>query len=265
MKSIAELYTREMHTRYEYLACWLPSTPLALGDVGILSGHRFRKVTTLTELGISFTREADGAVADLEYSSTDYVSVDSDTRLDAAAADVNLSVSFARDGATLFQASGCVQETIGRLPGLEAALLRAYSGGTWDLRHVVVTEVVRTGPTAIIVSERRGARMTLRLSAASLGGPLPFAGATGSYTVTAKSGIAASVLAPGGATPLFQAAQLRRRLLGEPRLVFRSDEELEDDTPQDEDLPGSHESEELELAAVGWADSGGEDIEQPGS
>jgi hypothetical protein len=64
---------------------------------------------------------------------------------------------------------------------------------------------------------------------------------------------------------LFQAAQLRRRLLGEPRLVFRSDEELEDDTPQDEDLPGSHESEELELAAVGWADSGGEDIEQPGS
>lgn len=64
------------------------------------------------------------------------------------------------------------------------------------------------------------------------------------------------MLAPDGATPLFQAVQLRRRLVGPPELVFRSDED--DDEEEYEDEAGLHggsdEPVELELAPVSWTD-----------
>ncbi|MFE9630051.1 hypothetical protein [Streptomyces sp. NPDC006463] len=264
MSSIPDRYTRELHKKYKYLACWLPSTPLALGDVGLISQHRFRKVTTLDELGIPFTKDAESKIVDLDYSSADCVAVTAGTRVDDPAADVmtNLSITFDRGGATLFQASGCVQETIGNLLALQEALRERYANKTWRTEYVVVTEVVRTGPTAILVSEQHGAQMNLRVRAGSLGGPLAVVGALGNYSVTAKSGIAASVLAPDGATPLFQAVQLRRRLVGPPELVFRSDE---DDDEDEEEYEGDHEGEaglhegpdepvELELAPLSWTD-----------
>ncbi|MGW0750829.1 hypothetical protein [Streptomyces sp. NPDC002587] len=264
MSSIPDRYTRELHKRYGYLACWLPSTPLALGDVGLISQHRFRKVTTLDELGIPFTKDAEGKAADLDYSSADCVAVTAGTRVDDPAADVmtNLSITFDRRGATLFQASGCVQETIGNLLALRDALRERFAAKTWRTEYVVVTEVVRTGPTAILVSEQHGARINLRVRAGGLGGPLAVAGALGAYSVTANSGIAASVLAPDGATPLFQAVQLRKRLVGPPELVFRSDEDEDEEEDEEEYGGGSEaglhggpdEPMELELAPVSWTD-----------
>lgn len=266
MKSIPERYTREMHTRYGYLACWLPSTPLALGDVGLASEHGFRKVSTLDEMGIAFTRGAKSKIVDLDYSSADCVAVAADNRLEVAPAGLatHLSITFDQGGATLFQASDCVQEPMGNLLALQAALREHYRNGTWRREYVVVTEVVRTGPTAILVSEQQGARIDLRVSAGVTGGPLAVAGALGRYTVTSKSGIAASVLAPEGATPLFQAVQLRRRLVGQPELVLRSDDDDDDDDDEMSNR-GSDVAEggasaddpsewELELTRLTWSD-----------
>lgn len=272
MTSIPELYTREMHTKYEYLACWLPSTRLALGDVGLLSQHRFRKLTSLSELGIPFTRNEDSPIADLNYSSTDYVAVASDARLGASAPDAvsNLSITFARSGATLFQASGCVLETIGNLPALEAALRTRHENRAWHLEYVVVTEVVRTGPTAILVAEHRGAQLDLQVSTAGLTGLLPVASATAKCLITNRLGIAADVLAPNGATPLFNAVQLRKRLLGQYELVFRSDEDDDDVSGEDQasgadlyETGDPDEQDETEMARVTWADLGRDDANAP--
>ncbi|MFJ9539868.1 hypothetical protein ACIRPX_21720 [Streptomyces sp. NPDC101225] len=271
MTSIPELYTREMHTKYEYLACWLPSTRLAVGDVGLVARHRFRKLTTLSELGIPFTREADSPISDLNYSSTDYVAVTSDARPGASTSDAvsHLSISFARSGATLFQASGCVLETIGNLPALEAALRTAHEDGTWRLKYVVVTEVVRTGPTAVLVAEHRGAQLDLQVSTGGLTGLLPVADATAKCQVTNRLGIAADVLAPTGATPLFNAVQLRKRLLGQYELVFRSDDD-DDGVSGDDDSQGADcetgdpdEQNETEMARVTWADLARDDTDGP--
>ncbi|MFI1652001.1 hypothetical protein ACH4XT_34445 [Streptomyces avidinii] len=264
MTSIPERYTREIHTKYGYLACWLPSTRLALGDVGLLSEHGFRKVSTLDEMGIAFTRGAESKIVDLDYSSADCVAVAADTRLEVAPAGLatRLSITFDEGGATFFQASDCVQESMADLLALQAALRERYRSGAWRREYVVVTEVVRTGPTAILVSEQQGARIDLRVSAGAMGGPLAVAGALGRYTVTSRSGIAASVLAPEGATPLFRAAQLRRRLVGQPELVFRSDEDEDEDdvSYRGSDAVGGHASAddpsewELDLTRLAWSD-----------
>ncbi|THA36632.1 hypothetical protein E6R18_01160 [Streptomyces sp. A1277] len=258
MASIPELYTREMHTKCEYLACWLPSTRMAVGDVGLLSGHRFRKLTTLAELGIPFTRNEDSPFTDLDYSSAECVAVEPGVRLGSTADDAlcNLSVTFTRDGATLFQASGCVQESMGNIPALESALRTRHENRDWRLEYVVVTEVVRTGPTAILVAERRGAQLDLQVSTSALTSPLPIASATAKCAITRRQGIAADVLAPDGATPLFNAVQLRKRPLRAYDLVFRSDDdELSEagdwDAPDEPDEP-----DETDLIRLTWADLG---------
>ncbi|MFE6978228.1 hypothetical protein [Streptomyces sp. NPDC057682] len=270
MASIPEMYTREMHTNFEYLACWLPSTRMAVGDVGILSGHRFRKLTTLAELGIPFTRNGDSPFTDINYASADCVAVDTGARLGSSAEDAlcDVSVTFARDGATLFQAAGCVQETVGNLPGLESALRARHGSGDWRLEYVVVTEVVRTGPTVILVAERKGARLDLQVSTAALTSPLPFARATAKYAVARRQGIAAEVLVPDGATPLFNAVQLRKRPLRGYDLVFRDDDdelagggggggsEGEGGGWDADEWGEGDEPDETELVRVSWADLG---------
>jgi hypothetical protein len=131
-----------------------------------------------------------------------------------------------------------VLESFDDLPSLESALLRLCDTGTWRSDYVVVTQVLRTGPTAILVSDQRGARIDLRADVEGLTGQLPVARAAGRLSVTARSGLAASVIAPDGATPLFRAVQLRRKLAGKRRLVIRSD-----DAPV-----------ELELAPATWTE-----------
>lgn len=265
MTSIPELYTREMHKKYAYLACWLPSNRVALGDVGVLAQHRFRKLTTLADLGIPFTRDADSPIADLTYSSTDYVAVSSAARVGAVEADAvsNLSVTFSRSGATLFQASHCVVERIGNLPALEAALRTAHEQRTWRLEYVVVTEVVRTGPTAILVAEQRDAALDLQVSTSDLAGLLPVAAATAKSVITGRRGIAADVLAPDGCTPLFNAMQLRKRLLGQDKLVFRSDDDDDDGYDVEGYIDDSADiprvQDETEMVRVTWADLAGDD------
>jgi hypothetical protein len=225
--AVHERYTREMHHQYGYFACWLPNLRIALGDVGVLTGNRFEKVTTLAELGVAHTAGEPGEPADLEYSSAGQVEVTVDGKLDIPSTPdgglgATLSITFTREGATFFQASRCVWETMAGLPVLERDLRRLRDVGTWRMGYVVVTSVLRTGPAVVVVSDRKGAKLDLRAGTHFPIGPLPVASAASGLKVVARSGLAASVIAPDGATPLFGAAGLRHTVTGVPRLVFRS-------------------------------------------
>ncbi|MFC5102678.1 hypothetical protein [Kibdelosporangium philippinense] len=240
MVAIHEQYTREMYEKYGYFATWLPSTRVELGDVGTFSGHRFDKVTTLSELGVAFQSGVSSPRADLEYSSSGAVSVTTDGALGVVKSTplASVSITFAREGATYFQASECREQAIENLAQLQTALMPLCHNGTWHPDYVVVTRLVSTGPTMILISSRGDTRVELALNADGLGTPLPLAKAAGNFVMTAKSGLAVSVLADEGSTPLFRASQMRRRVLGRRELVFRGG---------DDDL-------DLELAAVGWDD-----------
>ena len=47
MTAVYEQYTQEMHSRFGYLATWLPNARIALGDVGVLKRDRFTVVTRI--------------------------------------------------------------------------------------------------------------------------------------------------------------------------------------------------------------------------
>ncbi|GAB3901136.1 hypothetical protein ACFQ1S_00255 [Kibdelosporangium lantanae] len=240
MVAIYEAYTREMYDEYGYFAVWLPSVPLALGDVGTFAGHRFDKLTTLADLGISFRSSPTSRYADVEYSSSGAVSLAADGAVGVTrtAPMASLSITFSREGATFFQGSECTERSIDNLPELESALLPLCRSRTWRPDYVVVTRLVSTGPTMVLVSKDSGAQVKLSLDADGQGTPLPFAKAAGNFVMTAKSGLAASVVTPDGATPLFRVACMRRKLLGGRELEIR----------------GGGAQLDLELAPVEWDD-----------
>lgn len=59
-------YTQGALKRLRYFATWLPTATYALGDVGVLQGKVFRRVTTLKQESLRFEARADGDLDDLE-------------------------------------------------------------------------------------------------------------------------------------------------------------------------------------------------------
>jgi len=242
--SVRDTYTREMYGRTGLFASWpLPSAPVALGDVGVLKRNLFRKETTLTGLGIGFVTGPAGKPADVDYSTAEFVSVAASATAHTAGPgpSAGLTIRFTRAGAILFQARDCVMETIENLPGLEASLRDLRLDKTWRPEWCIITSLLRTGPTAIVISDEHGAVMELRADASALTAAIPVAVALGDFAVSSCAGITFKVLSKEGATPLFGVSQLRRKPWGQSALVFRGG----GDQPA---LP------EVELASVAWSD-----------
>ncbi|MER7251605.1 hypothetical protein [Kribbella sp. NPDC000426] len=204
-----------MHRRFGQFACWPPNTPLALGDVGVLRRDRFDKATTLADLGIRSLPDETGTPTLLEYSSADEVRLVIDGEARAAAVlpplEAKISISFARGGATFFQAAGAVKQSITNLPKLERELRPLLARKIWRPEWAVVTSVQRTGPTIILVSDRRDAKVEFSVSADTLGPSIPLAAAAAGIEFGSMHGVGVRVVAPEGTTPLFGAAQFRGR------------------------------------------------------
>ena len=235
MAGIHSRYVREMHQRFGQFACWPPNTPLALGDVGVLRRDRFDKATTLADLGIRSLPDETGVPTLLEYSSADQVRLAVDGEARAAAAlppvEAKVSISFAREGATFFQAVGAVKQSIINLPKLERNLRPLLARKVWRPDWAVVTSVQRTGPTIILVSDRRNAKVEFSVTADALGPSIPLAAAAAGIEFGSMHGVAVRVVSAEGTTPLFGAAQFRGR---QRALTFRAGD--------------------VELAELGWDD-----------
>lgn len=223
MPAVHRQYTRELYKEFRYFATWMPNVGLSLGDVGVLRDHRFDRMTSLTEMGVTFTRLEHPGRAEYSYSSTGKVEISLDGGLTAPAlpggnSSMALTVAFSDASATYFRAVGCRSEVISDLPSLARDLRDLRQSGEWRPEYVVVTEVVRAGPAVVLVSNQAGARARLQVTADSL--PVAALSAGGGLGASVASGLAASVIVSDGeVTPLFRAAKLRRGR--NPRLIVR--------------------------------------------
>lgn len=223
MSGLHERYMAEMHAEFGYFANWLPASPLKLGDVGVMDGNQFKRITDLSALGIGFTPGEPGPSSTMEYTSSGAVRVDhglrAETELVQARGDV--TVEFSREAATFFQAEDCVETAIADLARLETDLLALHGAGAWRPEHVVISAVVTTGPAVILVSRDQNASVKLSVRVDGLGGPVALARARADATITAARGLATSLVSTH-ITPFYRAVDLRRRITGKRRLRFRS-------------------------------------------
>jgi hypothetical protein len=225
MVALYERYTEEMRSEFDYLSTWLPNAHVELGDVGVLRRDRFERLTSLGALGVDFAvRERDRGV-DLDYASAGGVSVEVNGAGEGSpAAEQRICVSFGREHGVLFQAMACRITEVADRQALGRVVLALADEGRWDARHVVVTEVVNSGPTVVLMSDRCDARIDLmaRLpDVVAVTAGFPLASLSAGLSVVSALGIGVRIIAPQGLTPLFRVSGVRRRLVGADRFETR--------------------------------------------
>jgi hypothetical protein len=231
MVAISRQYTREMYEKFGYFATWLPNVRLKLGDVGVVKERAFEPASSLEKLGIAFDTDCDRQPADVDYTSSDAVSIE--TKVSgavhdpAAMADGNISISFSRADAVVFQASGCVASKIADVKSLGDRILALYHRGAWNPDHVVVTDLISAAGATILISNGSNAHIDLALKGQPAADMAALANASANIAVTRAVGIGTRIVAAAGLTPLFKVAGVRRRIFRDDQFARREAEDVQ--------------------------------------
>src|SRR5258708_26993087 len=107
-------YAAELHSALGYLATWLPTSELQLGDLLVATGDGgLARVGHVRDHGLSFTTHPGSSRAIYEYASSGAVSIIQKIAgqvvpgSSLADADAGLVLKFSRANAIVFEASGC--------------------------------------------------------------------------------------------------------------------------------------------------------------
>jgi hypothetical protein len=213
-------YTKDIHKHLRYRATWLPGTPVALGDVGILDKGVLVPQTSLPRLGVDFEVQTD-TVPDgtLDYQSANEVSIaikaagELNKRFNALAeADAGALVEFTDADSVLLQLRGVRVERVADQAALRRALLDAVVAADdqrrWDRDWVVVTDVVTAASATILIAGGRGSRIELK-AAASVA-PTSLADVDAGLTTVSESQVSTKIVAQNGLTPLYRGMRVRR-------------------------------------------------------
>ena len=219
-------YTRELRKQFGYFATWLPGTPIALGDIGVMKKNVFTKIANLEDFGISFVEEPDLDRSDIEHSSSGAVSVTtkasgnlSPAGSQVAEADAGIIVEFSKKNAILFKATGPLSPSIKDQITLGKQILELYRQGRWDKDWTVVTEVVTARSATIIISISAGGKIELKAKGDLGIAQLDIADAYLELGVNYSKDLSTTIIAKEGLTPLFKGSKIKTPFLGGP--VFK--------------------------------------------
>lgn len=223
MASPVKRYQQEMHNNLGFFATWLPSTAIALGDIGVLQGGRFRRVASLKELGIVQTDVREGMAENVSYSASakrsDNISVGAGTAVPLASGE--LSITFTSEGGYIFEAINMKQMEVADRLSLASSVLKAYEDGRWQKEWLVIDALYRAESATILVSEDTSSEIVLKASAAALpAGLLPLADPKLGLGIASSSGKIVHIVAANNLHPLFSCVKVREPLLfGKPSVV----------------------------------------------
>jgi hypothetical protein len=223
MASPVKLYQQEMHNNLGFFATWLPSTAIAIGDIGVLEGGRFRRVASLKELAIGQPDVREGTAENVSYSASarrsDNISAGAGTAVPLASGE--LSITFTSEGGYVFEAIKMTQIEVADRLTLASSLLRAYEEGRWQKEWLLIDALYRAESATILVSEDTSSEIVLKASAAALpSGLLPLADPKLGFGIASSSGKIVHIVAANNLYPLYSCVRVRDPLLfGKPSVV----------------------------------------------
>lgn len=228
MVSGATTYTRELRERFGYSATWVPNADVRLGDVGLLRGHSYERVSSLADFGLTFTVRESRARGVYDFASSGSVAFGFKAAGEAAGplskltdAEAGIAIDFSSADASVFQAAGCTVSEISDQHTLGQQLLALKKEGRWPDDYAVVCEVISADRATILVSSSGNARIEFSAKSGVKLGPQSLVDADAGLNVTNSSGLGIQILAEGALTPLFRAKGIRQRFLSEPEFKTR--------------------------------------------
>lgn len=222
MDVLADLYVNGVRKKLRnYFAAWLPTEKLALGDIGVLKGNFFTRTGSLQDLGIPFKIRKDTAPAPLDYVSQSGVSV----FLKAAGqtnpslpsipeAQAGVGIEFSQTGAFIIEATASYQPSIEDVIQLEKALLKAFEQKQWDQNWTVIVRLVQTPVATILISNSSNSKVEYTMSGNASSSAVDLGSASIQLGMASHHGDILKFPQSNNITPLFQLAQLKKKLFG---------------------------------------------------
>jgi hypothetical protein len=215
MPSPVKTYQSEMHDNLGFYATWLPGDLIEIGDAGIIVDGRFRRQTTLSDLGIMFEVSPAGAAQDVRYTSKQGTKLTANASADAAGvARTEIKIDFTADGAFVFHASGVRVQRLQHLADIGRQVLDAYEQGHWEKSWILVEALYAADHATILVSQDSSAGLTL---AAKIDTPVPelsLANPKADLGVVASRGQLIQVVGGRNLHPLFMGFRVKSSLFG---------------------------------------------------
>lgn len=202
--SVHKLYAEDVYESLGYRPTWLPGTPVALGNVGVIEDGIFRSVTNLTQLGIPFEIKVDTERDAIDFASKKGVSLSFKAGGEVngkfraiTTAEAGALIEFSREGAVAMQLRDVSFNRIVDQHALANALLKSLAvadeSKQWQRNWVVVAEVARASRATIVISGSGNSRLELKASGSAA--PVSLADLTAALSVATESEISTKVIA----------------------------------------------------------------------
>jgi hypothetical protein len=235
-------YLVEIESNLRYSANWLPSDPLNLGDVGYIEDGRFKRITSLTKMGISYEQILGKPLSQIRYSSSEGVVVQGKaagkspiTGSALTKQEAGIEIFFKKGASVFFEAQGGIREMMGELNVLGSEILKLFHAAKWEKDFVVITEIYRTNNTTIIIGTGEEAKVVLTSSADIPAGPLELASLDAKLSVKHHSQVSFQAYAENEIASLYRYNKIQNKgLFGMQGHTFALDDPREVENSEDD-------------------------------
>jgi hypothetical protein len=228
MATPADLYVNGIKKKLRnYFATWLPNQVLKLGDVGVLDGNFFVRLSSLEDFGISFGVRDDPDPSPIDYVSEESVEVtfkaagESNSSLPSIPeAKAGVGVEFSSKGAFVVKAEESYEPSIENILDIQRAILKAFQEGRWDRSWAVIVKLVKTPTATVLVSNSSASKLELAVEGDISSGAIDLGSGSISFGVKTQRGDVLKIIGAKNISPFFQLAKIKRRFLGPPDVVL---------------------------------------------
>lgn len=212
---LADYYCKTLYKKFDYFSAWHPTNQIRLGDIGVLDGFQFKRKANLADLGIAFEvlfGENEGKLdfySDKEHTLKTVVGGSTDEAITGIGeGEVGLELTFSADKAIALQVEGTRTSSIRNQLDLANVIEKRFNqpqdGDPWEKNWVVVTELIEGEQGTVIVTEGRGAQITLKAKAKVNPANLNLASANAKFDTVFERSIGTKAIGESGITPLFK-------------------------------------------------------------
>jgi hypothetical protein len=212
--SVEEQYTSEVRRELGYLAAWLPTTPLSLGDYGYLDGATFRREGNISVFGVDYEPLGAGVSADIRYQSSKGVDLtfqgkaDGQIIPDIPAGHAGVKIAFSKDSAVVLVTDDASEQPFSDVASVQTQILALEDPKALH-EKVVISSIVTAEGTSVLVSRSSTGELTVGAKA-DLSGLGDLAKASVDLKVRREREMSTTILAQPGLTPLLRAFRVRR-------------------------------------------------------
>ena len=219
-------YGSSIRRETSLFANWPPNAPREIGDYGRVNGALFEYFGCLgsEEIATLGKRQSPSAASyDIMIKSSRSVSthLSAEAKATAGGGKALLEIMFSSEEGIVFAAPSIRITEISSMAALGRLLNERRRAGNWIMGHAVVVQVSTAKSATILLSNQAGAGMQFEVAADAPVNVQLVAGLDARVSLISSHGVGMKIIGEGPLTPLFKLASLKRRVAGDPGIVYR--------------------------------------------